>query len=553
MAANPAVPTHLAAEENSADLFADIETPAAETPGVESSLTISGEESLTVPIPADPENWNFGSEERSPVFSNLMGLEYRLGDAKFLSEWHADLGGYGAAGAGTDPWTDLLRITPGENYLSWAPGAFKFALGYQIFSWGPADGLNPTDNINPRDYSVGVQSSKIPILAAAATWYPASSVSLDAVYVPHEQRDIFPADVAAEIPAAAFYGYNLELSAAQIVELAAAIAADPPNQVTIIAQYLYANAADIQRVPVPFDRSVNETRLADDPSAFLAAGKLNFHGTVLDASLSYLYDIDPFYTPTITTAAYTVNETGMPLGPIGTFYRISSISLERKRIHRIGFDLKGSVGPIGFWLENAWSQNPDWKVDSYTARSPGLSSVLGLDANWGPENAFYANVQAMVQWYPWFDKSFGTDYAGGLPDSTGIADQAYMEEYYYRSFTQRLGGQTEGLNVGASLALKFPFAGDVVTPTLAAAYVMPFEYDDASVTRFGSLVLNPEIDIMPMDSFHIVIGASLDFAWVKSKSDGSISLDRTDNVGMYTPDNRVYIMARYVWNRSVGE
>jgi hypothetical protein len=562
MAASLVLLAPLAAEEDSSDLFKDIPAPSTEAPAPSvaapeastGGLKISGEEEAVVPIPADPVNWNYRSEARAPAFRNLLGLEYRLGDLKLVSEWHADMSGFSATSPGTDPWTALLRIRPGENYVGWSPGAFRFALGYQIFSWGSADGVNPTDTINPRDYSVGVQSTKIPILAVAASWYPAPVFSVDAVYAPREQGDIFPVDPAEQIPDVVFYGYDLKLSAAQIAELGAAIMANPAQQQAIVAQYLAANAASIKQVPVTFNRSVTENQPEDDLSAFLAGARLNFHAAAFDASVSYLYDYDPFYTPSITTAGYTVNETGMPLGPLGTIYRISSISLDRQRIHRLGLDLKGSAGPVGLWLESAWSQSHDWKVGSYTARSPGLASVVGCDVSWGPTNAFYSNLQAVVQWYPWFDKTFGTDYPDGVPSSDRLGDPDYMTEYYYRAFTQRLGGQTEGLNVGASLALKFPFAGNVVTPTLSAAYLVPFEYDDSSVTRYGSLVLNPEVDIMPVDSWHLILGARLQYAWVKDNSEGTVSLDRTtDNVGIYTPDNQVYVMARYLWNESTSK
>jgi hypothetical protein len=89
MAASLVLLAPLAAEEeNSTDLFKDIPAPSTETPasssvapqGSTGGLKISGQEELTVPIPADPVNFNYRSEARAPALRNLLGLEYRLGD-----------------------------------------------------------------------------------------------------------------------------------------------------------------------------------------------------------------------------------------------------------------------------------------------------------------------------------------------------------------------------------------------------------------------------------------------------------------------------------------
>ena len=62
------------------------------------------------------------------------------------------------------------------------------------------------------------------------------------------------------------------------------------------------------------------------------------------------------------------------------------------------------------------------------------------------------------------------------------------------------------------------------------------------------MALNPEVDIKPMDSFHIKIGADLFYAWVK-KSGKDVSLDTTtDRIGIYTPSNNVYLKLEYKWN-----
>lgn len=41
-----------------------------------------------------------------------------------------------------------------EGYLQWQGQAVQVRLGRQIVAWGRADGLNPTDNLSPRDYAI---------------------------------------------------------------------------------------------------------------------------------------------------------------------------------------------------------------------------------------------------------------------------------------------------------------------------------------------------------------------------------------------------------------
>ena len=77
---------------------------------------------------------------------------------------------------------------------------------------------------------------------------------------------------------------------------------------------------------------------------------------------------------------------------------------------------------------------------------------------------------------------------------------------------------------------------------------MPFNYDDSSGTRYGNLLLKPEIDFMPVDSFHITAGAILNYAWIK-KAGEHVTLDTTqDSLGIYTPSNHFFVAVSYKWN-----
>jgi len=71
-----------------------------------------------------------------------------------------------------------------EAYVEWRPGRWDLRFGEQIFAWGTADGFNPTDNLNPRDYLDLVDNEKIPVLALAATYHVSDVTSLQVVLLP---------------------------------------------------------------------------------------------------------------------------------------------------------------------------------------------------------------------------------------------------------------------------------------------------------------------------------------------------------------------------------
>jgi len=71
-----------------------------------------------------------------------------------------------------------------EAYLEWSPGPWEVRVGEQIVAWGTADGLNPTDNLNPRDYLDLIDNEKIPVLALSTTYHFSEVTSLQFVIIP---------------------------------------------------------------------------------------------------------------------------------------------------------------------------------------------------------------------------------------------------------------------------------------------------------------------------------------------------------------------------------
>jgi len=71
-----------------------------------------------------------------------------------------------------------------EAFLEWSPGPWEIRVGEQLFAWGTADGYNPTDNLNPRDYLDLVDNEKIPALALSTTYHFDDFTSLQFVLIP---------------------------------------------------------------------------------------------------------------------------------------------------------------------------------------------------------------------------------------------------------------------------------------------------------------------------------------------------------------------------------
>lgn len=488
-------------------------------------LKLSGEHEFGFHFPVYDDAMDYTGEIKSPAARNLLGVEIQEGSVKLVTQWHLDfLANPGELNDQGQPgdWNGVTRIRPGENYLSWSTDAFKLAAGYQVFAWGVADKVNPTDNLNPRDYTVGVNADKIPLLAMDAIWYPTPSISLEAVFAPFEQADRWPIVWGNQIPDLLFNGKSF-------------------------------NFATLSTEEVPHDRLVINDPMEYKPENLLAGGKVNFRSSAVDFSLSYLYDFDPFFTPVFTTATEPVLFTGTENSTGKDFVRVASVDLERKRIHRFGVDAKTTLGIFGLWAEGAYSLTEHEVDDSGpAARRSRLDYVLGMDFSYGPNDTYYANIQYVGSWIPGYNSSFGSDYVGGLPQTDKAGDLAYMTEFYQRALVDKFGLDNQGMLHGLTLNLKFELLDALLTPQLTLAYFKPFDYDDSQETRYGSLALNPELDFKPVDSFHVKLGADLYYAWVKKSGEDDVSLDtKTDRLGIYTPSNNVYIQLEYKWTHEI--
>jgi len=470
--------------------------------------------------------WRFGAAEAptrtgGSVDGTLSG-EYKLGDLKVV-------------GAGT---VRNNEFVVGETAAFYSVGPVKVGLGYQEFSWGLADKKNPTDTLNARDYRFGADAPRLVNPAATIAVYPADWLSVEAVYEPYKEMSTFPKDFRASTQAG----------------LSAAASALNGKFAGAVAAYNAATGSSLTYSP--YTPSTTAEVVTRDFSNPVYGGRANFFLPGVDLSLSYLLDRDTYYTPSVTMTSVSVANAvlaGNPAVPgTSTFWVPGKIDLTLKRIHRIGVNAKTTIDRYGLWLETAYNLTEDHGGTDDGIRNDKLSWTTGLDFNFGPSSAYYLNVQYAGEWVLGYDAATLKDYKAD-PTTTQLADQAYMTKRTYRSLTQSLGSETEELMNTLTASVKFPLEDNLVTPSLSGAVILPYNYDDTVQTRVASAFFKPEIDVMPADGVHVLFGADLAYGWVKKAGSSDIVQDTAmDKLGVYTPQNNLYIKVQYKWNGSVG-
>ncbi len=479
---------------------------------------------------------NYSTFIKAPKFINKFGLDIEKGDIELHSEWEVR----GVLNE-TGEWNELSEARIGENYIKWKQERINIGFGYQDYSWGVADEFNPTNNLNPKDYEKGYEIDDIPILSASIRFYPNESFSFEGVFIPFEQSDKYFFDFEDEIPSELFSefrftGYDLQTNRPVVG--------------------LLSNTS-----------KTNFDYLKFSPKSSLLGIKANYFSTDLDLSLSYVYDIDPFYTPVLDFEEYTIgvdksvetrlNEEYSPEKAAEIInqlsnqktYRVSKIDLTRRRIHRLGFDAKTIIDKYGIWLEACYSITEDKSNNSYKLRNDDLSWTAGLDFNYGPNDRFYVNLQYTGKWISKYDDKFFTDYQNGMPSLDQVSNPNYMEEYYYRSIVQPLGIQTERVTHGILAQFEWSFYNETLKPVINAYYTIPSGYDGKQKKRYGSLMLNPELEYMPGSSIHFKLGSYLAYSWYKPVGSNEIkNNDRSDLIGYLYPFNNIYLKVTYEWN-----
>lgn len=354
------------------DLFDDIEVEEI----TESPLTINGDFEFKYTVPySNMENYT------EPELSNLFKVSYSSENIELVSNWKLLVK--------QSDYTEN-RLVPDENYIKMLFGNTDITAGYSLYSWGHADKINPTDYLNSRDYTNPLESEKIPALGFALSHY-FETASIDLVFIPFRDSDIFPVDITAQIP-----GVSL-------------------NQ-------------------------------REGLKNIVIGSRLNYFGTV-DLSLSYIYDIDGFYS--IENQSMT------------------SIELYNRDIHRIGLSTKTTIGAYGIWAEANYS---------YAEKhSPYIEWIGGIDRSFGPADEGFINIQ-----------SFGK----------------YLTDYSDNEVQNTLQNNADRLTIGGVGKISYKLLNEEIEPEFLFIYRT---FPDNTV----DFIYRPKVYYRPIDSLALTAGIDI--------------------------------------------
>ena len=232
---------------------------------------------------------------------------------------------------GDDP---MIPVDLREAYINTYVGPLDVRFGHQIIAWGRADGVNPTDNLTPRDMSVrspNEDDRRLANLAMRAT-LSLPSARLETVWVPFYRASRFP---------------DFEL----------------PDQIVVGP--------------------------ADNPDAKLSHGtgaiRLHVETAAFEGSVSYLRGYAPF--PGIDFDELQV-DTADP-----TASRVV-VSFGAYEHHVVGADLSLAVGDwVGLRGEAAYRYMPDHNDSAHQrVPHPEASYVIGVDKE------LFTEVSVIVQY-----------------------------------------------------------------------------------------------------------------------------------------------------------
>jgi len=173
-----------------------------------------------------------------------------------------------------------FEFIPWEIYIK-AYGVFfdglDFSLGKQRIAWGKADRLNPTDNLNPDDFSdIFDFGAKVPSTSAVVAYTFPNDFNLQAVWVPM----VRPTLLSRSIDVSSIMGDAGELEAR-------------------MAQIGAVSTLGINPVITDFDQHISSPAL--DLEHSMQAARFSFFLFYFDFSVSYFHGYDDVPVPTTVT------------------------------------------------------------------------------------------------------------------------------------------------------------------------------------------------------------------------------------------------------------
>jgi len=92
---------------------------------------------------------------------------------------------------------EIEDVNVREAYINNYIGRFDFRIGHQVVVWGRADGMNPTDNITPKDFLVRSPDEDDRRVGnfLIRSFYNAQPLRFEAIWIPFYAASVIPTDV----------------------------------------------------------------------------------------------------------------------------------------------------------------------------------------------------------------------------------------------------------------------------------------------------------------------------------------------------------------------
>ena len=383
---------------------------------------------------------------------------------------------------------DTFLFIPGEMTLSLYLESFDIKVGYQRFSWGRADGVNPSDLTNPVNMSslsnlaVTERSERLlPVIGAGLTWYAKDTLIIEGIYLPSFTPPVLPS-LSASLPET--------LSGTQIVL----------------------------------------TYPATAPDSFEAGIRANMLTSIGDFSVSYFYGFDEVPTLTAQTAVQDMGgyETGV----------LETLRLSFDRVHIIAGDFAVPLQNVDLRGEAAFIITSDLRTEHVSVRNPFLHYTLS--AGYTFFESFRTTIAFSQKIIAGYEGVSDYPYSVQLPDQ----DAAYYDEAYTILFSPMVSGQRAPVMTSIMAAITTPLFSDYLELSVLAMYNLPEEYQSGPGTKLGDLLISPSLSWQVADAMEVTAGAHLFFSYLID-DEGTWISDPSTTFGMADTFDQAYLKARY--------
>jgi hypothetical protein len=316
-----------------------------------------------------------------------------------------------------------------------------FSAGKQRITWGTADKLNPTDLLDPGDFSDPLRiGEKIPVIALNVNYsIPAIDGGLQLVYEPYSGLARINGIMASQVS-------NL-----------------------LVSNLLANDLPSVLSPSVGLNGSVQAPELNVTNGTFGARFSAKLAG--FDLSASYMTRINDIPYISSVSEKGTINGmlAGMQFAPTNLVVQSVNYELSYYREHVIGFDFSKDLGFIVLWGEVAATIPPQLRTTETSANTFSLGGTALGSTN-------TTNLVDYLSNQPYFKYTVGFDCTIG--------------DGYYLNFQWNHGGATESGNEGANqlqdylvLRMEKKFFNDKLKFTLTGTYNVDNFYEAATNTN----------------------------------------------------------------------